>query len=180
MEAWGLHYQKLQEGGTSFSKEGPARMASMSQGGSVIPVFTSGTVTGSMVEGRFLPGGAEADFTLDFEMPGSGYYGVVVPDSRMDPPVKPGDVIIACPDISLALGAPAVAKIAGRPDIVIGSYHSTGTGTVRLVPANERYELVEVMRDELEWIHPTIITVPGRDFRKGTIGRRRKGRRSDA
>ncbi len=155
-------------------------MAAKSPGGSVVPVFTSGTVTGSMVEGRFVPDRAEADFALDFEMPGSGYYGVVVPDARMDPPVKPGDVIIVCPEISLVIGAPAVAKIAGRRDVVIGSYHSTGTGIVRLIPSNERYELVEVMRDDLDWIHPTIITVPGRDFRKGTIRPRRRGRRSDA
>ena len=130
-------------------------------------------VSGSIVEGRFVPEGAEAEYQLDFEMPGEGYYGVVAVDHRMDPPVRCGDMVIACPEISLSPGAPAVAKIEGA--LVMGSYHPVGKGLVRLVPSNDRYPPVEAKLEGLDWIHATVITVPGYELK------RRRGRpRADA
>ena len=142
--------------------------------GSRIPVFVSGKVSGFTSHGSFVPMGAEGHFTLDFQMPGRGCYGVVARDARMDPPVRPGDMVIVCPDVELRPGIPAVAKIKGEPKVVLGNYHSVGTNLLRLVPSNERHDPVEVTFDEIQWIHPMVITVPGAEFRHGQRRNRKR------
>jgi len=135
--------------------------------GSVVPVFTSGVVRGSVVEGGFVPERGEFDYCLDFRMPGAGYYGVVAVDGRMNPPVRPGDMVIACPEVALSPSTPVVAKLRSGAEVVMGTCHWVSKEVVRLVASNHNFAPVEVHVDELDWIHATVITVPEHELKRG-------------
>jgi len=154
-------------------------MTEKPSGRTILPVFLPGVVPGSTREGTFYPASAEAECVLDFEVPDKAAYGIVAADGRMDPPVKPGDVVVACPGVPIGTGCPVAVKLRGRDEVIFGSYHSVGSGFARFVPANEKFPLIEVACDEIEWMHTAVITIPKAEFRR-TSSRRKKPPKADA